>query len=293
MRIASSSEPQLPGQEDRIPMRSGRLPATPALLRTGLRASALALAALLLSGAAPAGAVSSVCESVVDVGIVCFDQDLGTGTDSSDDAQSMFLAMLVNPGTENFSSFETGETDLVKLSFGSSGVMGWLTDGVEEGGSISDLDDPERGFPISTDQFWKNETTDGEAGELFIVNFDTAVRAFGFYATAWSTQSTADATALELELIPYGGGTSTFVPIEHSQLGELEGSVFYVGVIADLPFIAAVLRNNTGCDPDECEPGDRIGFDDFTVAVVPEPSTGLLLSAGLLGLAAIGRRRVA
>jgi len=81
-------------------MRSGPLPATPALLRTGLRASALALTALLLAGAAPAEATSSVCESVVGVGIVCFDEDLGTGTTNSDLARDMFVPMLVNPGTE-------------------------------------------------------------------------------------------------------------------------------------------------------------------------------------------------
>jgi hypothetical protein len=273
-------------------MRSGPLPARLALFRTGLRTSALALAALLLAGATPAGAISSVCQGVTGVGTVCFDQDLGTGTANSDSAKDMFLAMLVNPGAEDFSGFDTGETDLVLLTFGSSGVMGSLTDGVEEGGSISDINDPERGFPISTDQFWKNETTDDEGDELFIVGFDTAVRAFGFYATAWSTQSTVGATALELELIPFGGGTSTFIQIDHSQNGELEGSVFYFGVISDVPFVAAALRNNTGCDPEDCNPGDRIGFGDFTVAIVPEPSTGLLLSAGLLGLASIGRRRV-
>jgi hypothetical protein len=63
---------------------------------------------------------------------------------------------------------------------------------------------------------------------------------------------------------------------------DLPGSVFYFGVISDLPFVAAALRNDSTTDP-----GDRIGFDDFTVAVVRA-----LAGAGLrgLGLARSGRR---
>jgi hypothetical protein len=77
------------------------------------------------------------------------------------------------------------------------------------------------------------------------------------------------------------------IEIPHSH-DDIPGSVFYFGVIADSPFLSVSLRNDSVADP-----GDRIGFDGLTVAVVPEPSTALMLGAGLLGIALSGRRRSA
>ena len=280
-------------------MRSGRLPALPARLRIDVRTSALALATALLAGAAPAGAVSSAC--TLGAITYCFNQDVlpdpgfatVPGSFPNSSAAEMEFQLLIGAGNFDTESFESGFMDgddgeLDIFQGGPLSLVGVLSDSVDDGGSIrlAPLDDAvNRGFPIASSLFWKNETTSDQSDELFRVTFSEEVRSFGFYATAWSTQSTLGATDLVLELVPDGGGSSTFVPIPHDQNGNLAGSAFYFGVISDAPFIAAALRNSTDIDP-----GDRIGFDGFTVAIVPEPSTALLLSAGLLGLAAIRGR---
>jgi hypothetical protein len=306
MRIASSSAPRPPAREDWIPMRSGPLPALLALLRTVARTSALALAALLVAGAAPAGAVTIECAAFS--GTCFFDQDYvadpGHATvpgsfPNSSTAEGAFQTLIGagNFDTESFEGF--ADKDAAPLNIfqgGALSLIGMLSDPVADGRvRLAPLDDAvNRGFPTDGSLFWKNETTSDASNELFRVAFkdalgvsDVGVRSFGFYATAWSTQSTVGATDLVLDLFLSGGGTTT-INIPHSENGNLAGSAFYFAVISDLPFIAAALRNESITNP-----GDRIGFDDFTVAIVPEPSTGLLLFAGLLGLATTGRRRSA
>jgi hypothetical protein len=260
-------------------MRHHLLPALPARRGTDARAAALALATALLAGAAPAEAVSTR-----------FAQDLGTGAvptefPNSRAAEIAFRAALVDPVTEDFSSFRTADRGPLEI-FAAGPVTATLSDTVDAGGSIRGvLDDAaNRGFAASGIQFWKNETTSNARDELFRVTFSEGVRAFGFYATAWSTESTPtmDATVLALYL-ERDGMAAERVAIPHGH-EDLPGSVFYFGVVAEVPFLAASLRNDSTTDP-----GDRIGFDQFTVAIVPEPSSALLLLAGLVGLAAMGR----
>jgi len=209
---------------------------------------------------------------------------------NSSSQQGLFLAALVNPETENFESFANANHGPLNIFASGGPVTGVLSDTVPDSGSIRGiLDDAvDRGFPTSPDQFWKNTTTSDASDNLFRVDFSTGVRAFGFYATAYSTEATPtmDATSLVLYL-ERAGGVFEAIPINHTHL-ERPGSVFYFGVTSDDPFLAAYLRNSSTTDP-----GDRIGFDDLTVAttLVPEPATLLLLSAGLLGLGALGRRR--
>jgi len=82
------------------------------------------------------------------------------------------------------------------------------------------------------------------------VDFSTGVRAFGFYATAYSTEATPtmDATSLVLYL-ERAGGVFEAIAINHTHL-ERPGSVFYFGVTSDDPFLAAYLRNASTTDPD-------------------------------------------
>jgi hypothetical protein len=269
-------------------MCSGLLRALPPL-QIGVRRSLLVLATALLAGAGPAGAVSTIYfgEVVAPAGTTTPPTTFTTASNQ----EGLFLTALVDEETERFESFAIANHGPLNIFASGGPVTGVLSDTVDDSGSIrGTLDDAvNRGFPTSPSQFWKSTTTSDASDNLFRVDFSTGVRAFGFFATAYSTEASPnmDATSLVLYL-ERAGGVEVF-PINHTHL-ERPGSVFYFGVTSDDPFLAAYLRNSSTTDP-----GDRIGFDDFTVAttLVPEPATLLLLSAGLLGLRALGRRRSA
>ena len=242
------------------------------------------LTAALLLAAAPAHATATTF----------FGEDLGAFTGTlpfthtlSSTAETNFRTTLGTWGTEDFHSFDYPDTGPLSLSFrnppGASGAevaTGTLTDPTGDG-FIATAAIAKTGFPISGSTYWKNETDEDEG--LFSVAFDSPQRAFGFYATGYSTLSGSDGTELVLDLELEAGGTIAFV-IPHSTDFTL-GNVFYFGVINDLSFVRATLRNQGD------EDGDVIGFDDFTVAAVPEPASGALLAGGLLVLAALRRRR--
>jgi len=247
-------------------------------------ASALSLFALLLLGAGPAGAYSEFH------GEVFFGEDKGACLDpfppycsilESTAAEGDFFLALVDPRKEDFSGFESGDDGELELW----GGFGTLSDPSEEQyGYIGTGPHEDRGFPITGTPFWKNRAYPDEG--LFAVDFEDPVHAFGFYATAYSTtQSEGEGadTELVLRLLLADGGTVS-VPIDH-WMTEQAGNVFYFGVLSDDPFVRATLVNESDVY------GDVIGFDDFTVAIVPEPATGGLLAGGLFALAAARRSR--
>jgi hypothetical protein len=250
----------------------------------GARAARLLLGAGLWL-AAPAQAVTTTF----------FGQDvppangIPTSFPNSNGARDDFFAVLVDPGTEDFSSFDFPDTAPLDIVFrnpagsGSAVETGTLTDPSSAGdGFIATAQIAKTGFPISGSSYWKNTSEQDEA--LFRVRFDDPVRAFGFYATGYSTLSQIGGTQLVIDLELVGGGTTT-LEIPHDVIDTTTGKVFYFGVVTD-PFVAATVRN---IGPED---GDVIGFDDFAVAhvVIPEPATGWLLAGGVLALSAAARK---
>jgi len=266
-----------------------QLRSSTAAFRPRLRwSAALALAGGLWLAAAPAQATSTTFfgEDVPPNG------GIPSSFPNADAKQAQFLSMLVDPGTEDFSEFKSGDACKLSLTFrspsGSAVEKGTLTDPSDaQEGFIATALIAKTGFPISGDTYWKNttEAKDHADDGLFHVTFDHPVRAFGFFAMAYSTLSKPGGTQLVLDLELQGGGTVSY-KIPHDVSDTTTGKVFFFGVITD-PFVAATLRN---CGD---RGGDVLGVDDLTVAhtVVPEPGTGALLGAGLLVVAGMLRRR--
>ena len=203
-------------------------------------------------------------------------------------ARSNFLGGLTGGvGTEDFENETFGDTGPLNISFpGSTGNITATLGGSDirvQGGSAGS-------FPTSgTQQLDLSTSTTG--GE-FIIDFDSPISAFGFYAT-----DTGDSGGGDIQLTLSNGATETLtVPVGAGSAGGFgSGNLIFYGFIDDMNSYDRIEFNNTAGS------GDVWGFDDMTIGdpgqvippnVVPEPGSLTVFGAvGIIGLAGSFRRR--
>lgn len=230
----------------------------------------LAVAALLASTTLSANAAP----------VTFFGEDiLGAPTTNSDAARNSFFSNLTGVGTETFESIASGTAN-PSLTFPGAGSA-TLTGG----GSVLDFPNAGR-FAISGSNYYN--TNSSSAG----IAFGAPISAFGFYATDVGdyggqltltlTDTLSNVTILNVgNTIGSGGSTS--------------GSALYFGFY-DLTtqYVSVAFGNSAGGS-------DSFGYDNLSIGSaeqvtpvgVPEPLTMSLFGAGLIGAAALRRRRKA
>jgi PEP-CTERM motif len=192
-------------------------------------------------------------------------------------ARTSFLANLSGGvGTENFDSLAVGTSAPFLISF--PGSTGNLTASIANGGTISDSGQA-GAFATSGSQYLF--TAVGVGG--FVINFATAISAFGFYGTDLS-DSGGD---FQIELTDSSAVTSLFTITTNA--GGRNGSSTFWGFVDPTLSYTSIRFINTGS-------GESFGFDDFTIGdqqqvQVPEPMTVGLMGVGLLALGIARRRR--
>jgi hypothetical protein len=109
--------------------------------------------------------------------------------------------------------------------------------------------------------------------------FVSPITSLGLWITDWEgTQSTASN-------LSFGDNLGDSAVIVSGINGDFQpnGNELFFGAISTAPFSVVTLTSNST--------GDTWGIDDVQTGVVPEPASSLLLGGGLLGLAALRRRR--
>lgn len=194
----------------------------------------------------------------------------GNARTNSDAAQAAFLSNLVGVGTETFETYGDGIGAPLAISFPGAG-----TATLTGGGNVDD--DPGTGQnAVSGSKWWRTG-----AGNDFVITFDTAVSAFGFYGIDIGDIG----SSLTLTL---ANGSSVDVAIPHDTGTSMNGSVIYFGYIDVDNAFTSVTFSNPGT-------GDDFGFDDMTIGVrdqvtgVSAPGS-LALAALALGVLATSRR---
>lgn len=207
--------------------------------------------------------------------ITFFGEDLNGINFNSQIAHDNFMAVLSGVGTEDFEGFTSGTVNPT-LDFGVAGTATLGGDGYVASGANS-----VGRFPVSGNQYW-------ETGGTFSIAFSTAISAFGFYAT--------DIGDFNGQVVlEYANGTFSDSINIGNTLNSPNGSLLYFGFYEDAIANAFTSINFTNTNVGT----DYFGFDDMTIGTyeqviidpVPEPSTILLLGAGLLGLVGYNRKR--
>ena len=169
------------------------------------------------------------------------------------------------------------------------------------GGSLaSNLGAPQNGAPVGDVPFDTHNVLDAEGQEYQNYLAMTATSELDIVFEA--TLATAGLTAFDWQ-ISFGAqtfsGDETEVTIEFSTDGITYASFGSVTVDAnDTPFLVNLGSDVTdqafvrlGFDPSSLTGGQPVIDNVAIMAIVPEPSTALLLGLGLMGLGALGRRQ--
>lgn len=195
---------------------------------------------------------------------------------NADAAAANFNAQLTGTSTEGFESFATGSSAPLNLSFtGSAGALGAALSGSGQ------VRTNPRSSPTGSGQF----AVDGDNyyfinGSNFLVNFDTDIAAFGFYAADLEVL-----TGIDITLNFAGGGSEVYnLATVFGNNSAASGSVHFLGFINQANPFTSVQFAGPG--------GDFLAFDQMTIGdvqqvtgAIPEPGTWAMM---LLGFFAVG-----
>lgn len=225
--------------------------------------------------------------------IVYEDFDNGAGPSAprpnSDAAQSAFLAAVSgsSPSTLTFESIPVQYSNVINLTTMTLFQVGTINQGNAGGTNVADSAILGYNTTSGGSTFLRifPEFGIGTAGARFV--FNTPVEFFGAYFTGLGTA----AGALTVEFDNRDATGSYALPVTGGSLG----GVNYLGFTtfgAPITEVSMVLRGVVGSTR------DIYSIDDITTGLVakyqpevPEPSTYLMMSGGLVGLAWLRRRR--
>lgn len=210
--------------------------------------------------------------------IIYFGENQNPGKTVSGDpvaARTNFLNGLTQASNVDFELFAPDTGSPLDVEFG-----GTITATLEGDGTVTSSTGEGR-FNTSADgaNYW-------EVSGVFIIAFDQAVSAFGFYGT-----DIGDFNGQIVLNLSGGGSVSLDVP--HTINGK-DGSLLFFGFIDPTQSYDSITftRNNPGGPV-------KFGVDDMVVGIprpvgvpVPEPSSTALLAMALLGMGAAARRKL-
>ncbi|MEO0632727.1 MAG: VPLPA-CTERM sorting domain-containing protein [Pseudomonadota bacterium] len=218
---------------------------------------------------------------------VFFGENLSPGGTVSGDpltARTSFLgALSAGVGTEDFEGFASGTGTPLSLTFpGSSGAITATLSGT--GTDIGSSGGAGR-FATSGSNY-----VETPGGGDFVIDFSSAISAFGFYGTDLGDIGN------DLVITLRNSVTSALTALTVDVMGSPNGSLIFWGFTDTTESYDQITFDNVPGS------GDVFGFDDMTIGDVtqiinppgvPLPAAGWMLIAGLGGLGLMRRRRKA